>query len=142
MQVDTILQSKGSNVYTVKSGQRIAEAVRELNAHRIGAVVVVGDDGEVAGIVSERDIVRRMGDDPTSFLQRPISEIMTRSVVTCERTDTIGTVMERMTSNRVRHIPICQDGALVGLVSIGDVVKGKIEEAEFEASALREYIAS
>jgi CBS domain-containing protein len=142
MQVDNILQSKGGAVYTVPSDARISEAVGLLNAHRIGAVVVVGAGGEVAGILSERDIVRKMGDDPTQFLETRVSECMTKSVVTCGRGDTIATVMERMTQFRIRHIPIVEGGALVGIVSIGDVVKRKIEEAEQEALALREYIAS
>ncbi len=142
MQVENILQSKGAAVHTITSRARVSDAVKALNAHRIGAIVVVDAGGEVAGIVSERDVVRKMGDDPTAFLELPVSEIMTRSVVTCRRSDSIALVMERMTEHRVRHIPICEDGELVGIVSIGDVVKRKIEEAEFEASALRDYIAT
>jgi CBS domain-containing protein len=142
MQVEHILQSKGSEVVTVSARARIAEAIQVLNGRRIGAVVVVEDDGQVDGILSERDIVRRMGDDPTTFLQTLVGDCMTRKVVTCARLDTIAGVMETMTRNRIRHLPVVEGGRLVGLVSIGDVVKGRIEEAEQEALALREYIAS
>lgn len=142
MQVDHILRAKGSAVITVADHDTIADAVNLLNKNRIGAVVVVTDDGKVVGILSERDIVRRMGSDPTAFLKTRIADTMTRAVVTCSRTDTVASVMETMTENRIRHLPVCEDGALVGIVTIGDVVKGKIEEAEQEALALREYIAS
>jgi CBS domain-containing protein len=142
MQVEHILQAKGSAVITVSDHDRIADAVDLLNTHRIGAVVVVTDGGKVVGILSERDIVRKMGSDPTTFLHTRIGDTMTRAVVTCARSDTVASVMETMTNNRIRHLPVCESGALVGIVTIGDVVKGKIEEAEQEATALREYIAS
>lgn len=142
MQVEHILKAKGSAVITVADHDRIADAVALLNTHRIGAVVVVTDGGKVVGILSERDIVRRMGEDPTTFLQTRIGDTMTRAVVTCARSDTVASVMETMTNNRIRHLPVCEDGALVGIVTIGDVVKGKIEETEQEAHALRDYIAS
>ncbi|MHB1104283.1 MAG: CBS domain-containing protein [Devosia sp.] len=142
MQVDNILQSKGMTVYTVSAHAPIAEAVAVLNAHRIGAVVVLADNGGVAGILSERDIVRHLTDDPAGLLERAVREVMTTSVITCTRMATISELMEQMTTHRIRHIPIVEDGELVGIVSIGDVVKRKIEEAEQEALALREYIAS
>lgn len=142
MQVENILQAKGTTVHTVSEHALVGDAIGMLNRHRIGAVVVVDDGGEVAGILSERDIVRKMGDDPTTFLKSPVAECMTRKVVTCSRQDAIAVVMEKMTENRIRHMPIVEDGALVGIISIGDVVKRKIEEAELEASALREYIAT
>ncbi len=142
MQVDTILQSKGGAVFTVAAGAPISEAVAELNRHRIGAVVVLADNGAVAGILSERDIVRHLGDDPTALLRRPVSDIMTTRVITCARMTAVADLMEQMTRHRIRHIPIVEDGELVGIVSIGDVVKRKIEETEQEALALREYIAS
>ncbi len=142
MQVENILQSKGRAVHTVSAQARIADAVALLNSHRIGAVVVVDQGGEVAGILSERDIVRKMGNDPTTFLQTRVADCMTKAVVTGTRTDTVDSVMEKMTQHRIRHLPICEDRALVGIISIGDVVKRKIEEAEQEALALREYIAS
>jgi CBS domain-containing protein len=129
-------------VHTVTTHAPIAEAVRVLNAHHIGAVVVLNDSGEVAGILSERDIVRHLGDAPADLLQRSVREVMTTEVITCGRNADISELMEQMTRHRIRHIPILEDGELVGIVSIGDVVKRKIEEAEQEANALKEYIAS
>jgi len=142
MQVETILQSKGMTVHTVTTHAPIADAIRLLNEKRIGAVVVLADNGEVAGILSERDIVRHLGDDPTNLLQRAVREVMTSTVITCDRRVGISELMEQMTEHRIRHIPIVEDGELIGIVSIGDVVKRKIEETEQEAMALREYIAS
>jgi CBS domain-containing protein len=142
MQVDTILQSKGSAVITVAADAPISEAVAALNRHRIGAVVVLSGTGAVAGILSERDVVRNLGDNPAALLGRPVSDIMTTRVITCAPMTAVADLMEQMTRHRIRHIPIVEDGALVGIVSIGDVVKRKIEEAEQEATALREYIAS
>jgi CBS domain-containing protein len=142
MQVDNILQSKGMTVHTVLAHAPIAEAVALLNKHRIGAVVVLADNGAVAGILSERDIVRHLGDDPVGLLKRSVREIMTDKVITCGRATAVAELMEHMTRFRIRHIPIVEDGDLVGIVSIGDVVKRKIEETEQEALALREYIAT
>lgn len=141
MQVDTILQGKGRTVHTVTSRTTIASAVQLLNDKRIGAVVVV-DDGQVVGIVSERDVVRHLGSDWTALAARPVSEVMTKNVVTIGRRATIDDVMESMTERRIRHIPVLEGSELVGIVSIGDVVKRKIEETEQEATALKEYIAS
>ena len=141
MQVETILQSKGRVVTTVTSSTTIAQAVELLNTHRIGAVVV-SDNGKVSGILSERDVVRHLGTDWTSLAKRPVSDVMTKNVITASRMATIADVMERMTEYRIRHMPIVESGELVGIVSIGDVVKRKIEETEQEAIALKEYIAS
>jgi CBS domain-containing protein len=141
MQVENILQSKGRAVTTVTARASIAEAVDLLNTKRIGAVVVT-DNGKVAGILSERDIVRHLGKDWTALASRPVSDVMTSNVITASRFATIADVMERMTDNRIRHLPIVENGDLVGIVSIGDVVKRKIEETEQEATALKEYIAS
>jgi CBS domain-containing protein len=142
MQVENILQSKGMTVHTVLAHAPISEAIRVLNENRIGAVVVLSDSGGVAGILSERDIVRHLSDDPAALLKRAVREVMTSDVITCDRRTTISQLMEQMTEHRIRHIPIVEDGELVGIVSIGDVVKRKIEETEQEALALREYIAS
>jgi CBS domain-containing protein len=142
MHVDHILKSKGSIVHTVRSDARIAEAITVLNSRKIGAVVVLDAAGAVAGILSERDIVRHLVDDPKTLLDRPVADCMTRTVITSTRVTTIAELMNQMTRFRVRHIPIVEDGELLGIVSIGDVVKRKIEEAESEAAALREYIAS
>lgn len=142
MQVDYILQSKGMAVHTVLAHAPISEAVHVLNEKRIGAVVVLTDNGKVAGILSERDIVRHLADDPANLLNRSVREVMTTSVITCGRSTPISELMEQMTEHRIRHIPIVEGGDLIGIVSIGDVVKRKIEETEQEALALREYIAS
>ena len=142
MLVDTILRSKGMTVFTVSAGARVADAVAELNKHNVGAVIVTQPDGEVGGIISERDIVRLLGRDPVNALNRPVSECMTTNVITCTRDTSVATLMEQMTRYRIRHIPIVEHGKLLGIVSIGDVVKRKIEETELEATALREYIAS
>jgi CBS domain-containing protein len=142
MQVETILKSKGAEVYTVLATAPVSDAVKLLNERRIGAVVVVDDDDRVAGILSERDIVRHLVGDPALLLRSPVSGIMTRTVITCGRQTGVSELMEQMTRYRIRHIPIVEDDQLVGIVSIGDVVKRKIEEAEQEAAALKEYIAS
>jgi CBS domain-containing protein len=141
MQIENILQSKGRAVHTVPTGATIAEAVEILNSRRIGAVVVT-DRGKVAGILSERDIVRHLGSDWAGLAGRKVSEVMTRDVVTMGRRASLDEVMERMTERRIRHLPVVESDELVGIVSIGDVVKRKIEETEQEALALKEYIAS
>jgi CBS domain-containing protein len=142
MQVQNILQSKGTAVHSVPDNARVRDAVGALNKHNIGAVLVVDAEGRLAGIISERDIVRLLGRDATGALGRPVSECMTASVVTCTRDTPIATLMEQMTRLRIRHMPVVEDGDIKGVVSIGDVVKRKIEEAEQEALALREYIAT
>jgi CBS domain-containing protein len=142
MLVDTILQTKGAAVYTLPDSATLAEAVGALNTHNIGAIVIVGAGNTIAGILSERDIVRRLGQGVASTLAQPVTACMTRSVVTCSRDTDIAEVMERMTSLRIRHMPVTENGVLAGIVSIGDVVKRKIEQAEHEAEALKEYIAS
>lgn len=142
MQVETILQSKGHTVYTVEAGAPLSEAVRILNAHKIGAVVVVDAKGKVAGILSERDIVRRLDKNPVELLASPVRNAMTTKVITTSAAASVSDLMEQMTIHRIRHIPIVENGKLTGIVSIGDVVKRKIEEAEQEATALKEYIAS
>ena len=141
MQVENILQSKGRAVTTVTAGSTIAQAVELLNGKKIGAVVVV-DGKRVVGILSERDVVRHLGTDWTALATRPVSDVMTKNVVSVSRFATVADVMERMTEKRIRHMPIVENGELVGIVSIGDVVKRKIEETEQEATALKEYIAS
>jgi CBS domain-containing protein len=142
MLVDTILQTKGAAVHILPDTATLGEAVGALNAHNIGALVIIGAGGTIAGILSERDIVRRIGKDAASALALPVAECMTRGVITCTRTTEIAEVMERMTRLRIRHMPVTEDGKLAGIVSIGDVVKRKIEEAEHEAEVLKEYIAS
>ena len=141
MQVENILQSKGRAVHTVSADTMLAAAVEMLTQRRIGAVVVM-DGKKVAGILSERDVVRHLGQDWASLASRPVSDVMTKAVVTTGRYATVAEVMEQMTERRIRHLPVVESGELVGIISIGDVVKRKIEETEQEATALKEYIAS
>ena len=141
MQVENILQSKGRAVTTIAARATIAEAVDLLNTHRIGAVVVM-EGKRVAGILSERDVVRHLGKDWAALSSKPVRDVMTKDVVTAGRYATVAELMERMTERRIRHLPIVENGDLIGIVSIGDVVKRKIEETEQEATALKEYIAS
>lgn len=141
MQVETILQSKGRAVTTVAVHSTIAQAVELLNTHRIGAVVVT-DGRKVVGILSERDVVRHLGSDWAGLAGRPVRDVMTKNVFTTGRQATIDEVMEEMTARRIRHLPVVENGDLVGIVSIGDVVKRKIEVTEQEATALKQYIAS
>lgn len=142
MLVDNILQAKGGTVHTVSADASVSDAIQILNTYNIGAVVVVGEGGGVVGILSERDVVRHLGNDPVGALARAVSECMTPGVITATRNTTVALVMERMTQFRIRHLPIVEPEGLVGIVSIGDVVKRKIEEAEQEAEAMREYISS
>lgn len=141
MQVENILQSKGRAVHTVSADTMLAAAVDMLTERRIGAVVVM-DGKKVAGILSERDVVRHLGKDWTALASRPVRDVMTKAVVTTGRYATVAEVMEQMTERRIRHLPVVESGELVGIISIGDVVKRKIEETEQEATALKEYIAS
>ncbi|MGE5511599.1 MAG: CBS domain-containing protein [Bacteroidota bacterium] len=142
MHVAAILKEKGRAVETAKSETTLMEAARKLAAKRIGAVVVMDGDGGVAGILSERDIVRALATEGSASLDWPISEVMTRSVQACSETDTIDHVMSIMTARRFRHLPVVEDGALSGIVSIGDVVKHHIAEVEMEATAMRDYITT
>lgn len=142
MYVETILQTKGVLVHTLPENGTLADVVALLNAHNIGAVVITDRGGTIVGILSERDIVRQIGRNPSGALGLAIGTAMTRGVVTCERTTTITDVMERMSSRRIRHMPVVEDGTLVGIISIGDVVKHKMREVEHEAEALRDYIAN
>ena len=142
MLVENILQTKGVLVHTLPETGTLADAVAMLNKHNIGAVVITDTASAIIGILSERDIVRRLGTDPANTLNLRIADCMVRGVVTGSLVTPIDEVMERMTNFRIRHMPIVDGDTLVGIVSIGDVVKFKIEEVEQEANALREYIAS
>lgn len=141
MNVATILKQKGRAVTTAGPSTTLLDVAEKLAAKRIGAIVIVGTGGEVAGIISERDIIRRLGTDGPSCLSRSVSESMTRQVITCREGDTLDELMAQMTAGRFRHLPVVEDGALVGIISIGDVVKHHIAEVEMEATAMREYIA-
>lgn len=142
MKVEQILQSKGADVFAVNDGDTIAQAVSVLNEKNIGAVVVRGGGGSVVGILSERDIVRRLGAEGPGALQLRVADCMTPKPYTCSPEETLDDVMAQMTEKRIRHLPVTNGVDLVGVISIGDVVKRKIERAEQEAAALKEYIAS
>ena len=140
MNVATILRHKGRAVTTASPQVTLLEIANKLAAKRIGAIVIVGAAGEVSGIVSERDIIRVIGSQGPECLSRPVSESMTRQVITCSEDDTLDELMRSMTEGRFRHLPVVTDGALVGIISIGDVVKNHVAEVEMEATAMREYI--
>ncbi len=142
MNVAQILENKGNRVVTIAADAALSEAIDLLNRHNIGVVVVLDSQGRLAGILSERDIVRRLTEFTTDMLHRPVSALMTANPVTCARTDSVDAVMQMMTGRHFRHLPVIDKGILVGLISIGDVVKTKIELTESEAEALRQYIAS
>ena len=140
MTVNDILSEKGNQVLTIEPAATLATAVQTLAQRRIGALVVTGADHRIVGIISERDIVRVLGEKGTAVLGAPVAEVMTRKVVTCGRNETIAEIMERMTGGKFRHVPVIEHGRLVGIVSIGDVVKARLSELEYEQDALREYI--
>jgi len=142
MKVDVILQSKGVDVFSVKPDDTIAHAVSVLNDKNIGAVIVSDNRGNVVGILSERDVVRRLGKEGAEAMSRRVCDCMTGNPYTCSPEDSVDDLMARMTEKRIRHLPVTADGKIIGVVSIGDVVKRKIEEAEQEAAALKEYISS
>jgi CBS domain-containing protein len=142
MNVATILKFKGRDVLTARPDISLMEIAALLGSHRIGCIVIVDKDGKVAGIVSERDIVRVVGSEGPEALNEPVEACMTKTVVTCREADTIDRIMSEMTSHRFRHMPVVERGRLIGLVSIGDVVRMRIAEAEMEAAAMRQYIAT
>lgn len=143
MLIADILRVKGDKVFTARSDDTVADAVATLMAHNIGALVVLDDTGEVAGILSERDVVRHLATTKTAdLLAEPVTTCMTGKPITCKPRDSLDHLMAIMTEHRVRHVPVCEDRTLIGIVSIGDAVKRKIEHTEEEAAALRDYIAS
>lgn len=142
MNVAKLLAVKGAAVITAHPQDTLATLAGVMATHRIGAIVIVEGEDSIAGIVSERDIVRAIAEKGGAVLGDPASAHMTAKVVTATRTETIQTVMERMTQGRFRHVPIVDDGRLAGIVSIGDVVRQRLEDIEAEASAMRDYIAS
>ena len=141
MNVETILRNKGNWVATIRPDATIAEAVETLNRERIGALVVSEDGDSVDGVLSERDIVIALGDHGAALLSRTVDEIMTRNVIACDPADTVQELMAEMTNRRFRHFPVVKDGRLRGIISIGDLVKNRLDEVEFEANSLRSFIA-
>ena len=141
MNVETILAGKGRDVLTIVPDASIGDAVQLLETHGVGAVVVSADGTSVDGILSERDIIRGLAKDGESLLGRSVASLMTRDVETCAGGDTGREVLALMTQRRFRHLPVVKDGALAGIVSIGDVVKSRLDEIASEAEAMREYIS-
>jgi CBS domain-containing protein len=142
MNIAQILKAKGRAVATVRPDATLFDIINRLTQKKIGAIVVVGDNGEVVGIVSERDIIRRLAERGEGALKEQVSQSMTSSVISCHETSTIDEIMELMTQGRFRHVPVIEDGALVGIVSIGDIVKNHIAEVEMEVTAMRGYFAT
>jgi CBS domain-containing protein len=140
--VYSILKRKGDNVVTAVPDQNIASFAALLYAHRIGATPVVDAENQVVGMISERDVIRGIIEHGASVLTLPVSALMTKLVSTCTQDEQIGDVLEKISLNRTRHIPVVDDGKLKGIVSIGDIVKQLLEEAQFEVNSLRTYITS
>jgi CBS domain-containing protein len=141
MTVLSILSEKGREVATIAPERTMAEAASLLSERRIGALVVTGPARDVAGILSERDIVHAIARQGASALGEPVSRFMTARVQTCREDTTIDAVMELMTAGKFRHMPVVDNGRLCGIVSIGDIVKRRVAEIEAEHRALRDYIA-
>ena len=148
MNVKTILAAKqrnsernlGGDIISIEPTADLAAAANLLSAHHIGAVVIRGAGGRLAGILSERDIVRALSENGVAALGLPVGQVMTRSVATCSEEDSAASIMERMTAGKFRHLPVVDRGRLVGLVSIGDIVKHRVHEMERDTTQMREYI--
>lgn len=139
MRIADVLRNKGGAVVTIDPEAPVVDLLSGLAEHNIGAMMVVGPDG-VCGVVSERDVVRELHAHGASMLARPVSAIMTTFVATCTKADSVYAVSVMMTKKRVRHVPVLDDGRLTGIVSIGDVVKSRIEELKAEQEQLQSYI--
>jgi CBS domain-containing protein len=147
MTVKTILSHKGNDVVTIKPTATLCDAAKILDEHGIGAVVITGADQQILGILSERDIVRRLAHSARvaggyQLSDEQVEKVMTRQVATCKESDTVYELMERMTTGKFRHLPVIEDGRLAGIVSIGDVVKHRLAEMALESNALREELLS
>jgi CBS domain-containing protein len=142
MLVSQVLRAKGDMVFTASPGDTVGTVAALLHSRRVGAMVVTEGDRDVVGIVSERDIVRIVAEQGGAGLDRPVSSCMTRDVIFAAPTEHIDEILERMTDRRIRHLPVCVDRRLVGIISIGDLVKAKIAETEAEAEGLRAYITA
>jgi CBS domain-containing protein len=141
MLIGQILAGKGRDVVSTRPDATIAAVAKLLKAKRIGAVVVIDRDGSLCGIISERDLARGIADHGAKLLEMRVSELMTAELVTCAPGDGIGQLMHQMTERRVRHLPVIEDGRLAGIISIGDVVKYRLQELEAETHMLHDYIA-
>jgi CBS domain-containing protein len=142
MNVKAILAAKklGGDTITIEPTADLAAAAKLLSKHRIGAVLICGAGGRLSGILSERDIVRALSDHGADALTLPVGQVMTRDIETCSEDDAVASIMERMTAGRFRHMPVLKNEKLVGLISIGDVVKQRVDEVERESEAMRDYI--
>ncbi|MBL4646515.1 MAG: inosine-5-monophosphate dehydrogenase [Hyphomicrobiales bacterium] len=140
MTIASIISEKGSDVFTATLPQTLQETCNILREHRIGAILIVDDAGKLIGILSERDIVRKISTDGPDALQCDAEQCMTKEIVVCTPQDTIQVAMERMTTGRFRHMPVIEDGNLAGMVSIGDLVKRRIADAERETEDLKNYL--
>jgi CBS domain-containing protein len=140
MNVGIILAGKGRDVVTIDPGASLGEAVRLLAEKRIGAALILGADRRIVGIISERDVVRALAEAGAGALDEPVSQTMTRKVETCTESETVASLMERMTAGKFRHMPVVDQGRLTGVVSIGDIVKHRLLEMERESVAMRDYI--
>ncbi len=141
MRVADVLRTKGSEVATVPPKVSVTGLLDDLARHNVGALVVVDEAGSVVGIVSERDVVRRLNERGAELLTAPVEQIMTAPVVTCEPGEAVDRLAETMTERRIRHMPVVDDGRLVGIISIGDVVKSRIRQLESDREQLESYIA-
>jgi CBS domain-containing protein len=139
MTVRAILDTKGHQILSVEPGAKLSAAVKILGERRIGAVLVMSS-GRIEGILSERDIVRVLSERGAAVLEEPVSGVMTRKVVSCRQSDTVAAIMEMMTLGKFRHLPVVEGERVVGLISIGDIVKWRVQEYENEQEALRTYI--
>ena len=141
MNVETILQKKGRAVATIRPEDTVGAAVDALISGNIGALVASEDGAAVDGIISERDIVHALAQHGSGLLALTVAEVMTRPAVTCDPSESVGKLMAEMTNRRIRHFPVVRNGRLCGIVSIGDVVKNRLDEIEYEAKSLRSFIA-
>ena len=139
MKVADILRTKGSDVMTVKPTETIETLAHRLRLERVGAMIVSQEANSLDGIISERDVVHGLAAHGNDLLSKPVSELMTRSVVTCSSEDTIADVAKKMTQGRFRHLPVVDSGRLIGVISVGDVVKNRMDEIQLEANVLRDY---
>ena len=142
MNVAGILKTKGDAVLCLKAGDKVSEAVAMLGGKKIGATVVLDEAGGLIGILSERDVVRGLAEKGVGVLESSVSDLMTSNVQTCRLSDMVSKIMAQMSEGRFRHLPVMEDGKLAGIISIGDVVKNRINELENEANAMRDYITA
>jgi CBS domain-containing protein len=138
MKVAEILKQKGQNVISVRPTESIETLSHRLRLARIGAMVVLGEDGALDGIISERDVIHGIAEHGAHCLEMTVADLMTQRVITCTPEDSVTRIARQMTENRIRHLPVVEGAKLVGVVSVGDVVKNRLEEMSLEASVLRD----